>query len=441
MTKFAVENMSEEKVALQFESTPLEKRKAELESGNFNSMVFNEKTAYFTKFIEALVDIVTLIPLYDYTHSLHVECLNTLIILMSPQIFSSNSGNFCLLSRTIVRNFSVEKVNMFMKSLLQNFVEQRAIHFEEEEKQAESIVIGLASAVVSGFSNLAFGSKKENVINKDTDTKPCAARQSCLLLLALCMQKSPDDKKLNIFQESLSLFRHVQGPQVICNGSENGFTKKPSFHINLSRLYTSVCKNLTSEITTLLLFNLIHQNRDVRAFILSKTDVESFIIPILKILYCAPDQSSNHIYMAIIILLILTEDSHFNKSVHEVPMTDVKWYTDRTLTEVSVGDLIILVLIRLVQFNISQMRDQYLHYNCLAALANMSCSFKRLHNYACQRIFGMLSMLASKMTKLNIKKQEEKVSVFFQFVLFAYLFFVLDVLSLNSLLYVLMLFA
>jgi len=410
LTKFAVENMSEEKVAVQFEASPLEKRKAELESGNFDSMIFNEKTACFTKFVEALVDIITLIPVYSYTHSLHLECLNTLIVLMSPQIFLPNSGTFCLLSTTIIRNLSAEKVNMLMKTLLQNFVDQRSIQYEEEEKQTESIVIGLASVVVSGFSAMAFGSKKQNLIKKDTDSKATAARQSCLLLLALCMQKSHDEKKLNPFQESLSLFRHVQGPQIVPNGSENGIIKKLSFHINLSRLYTTICKNLTSEITTLLLFNLIHHNRDVRAFILSKTDIESFIIPILKILYNAPEQSSNHIYMAIIILLMLTEDNHFNKSVHEVPMTDVKWYIDRTLNEVSLGDLIILVLIRLVQFNISQMRDQYLHYNCLAALANMSCYFKKLHSYACQRIFGMLSMLASKMTKLSVKKQEEQLA-------------------------------
>jgi hypothetical protein len=41
------------------------------------------------------------------------------------------------------------------------------------------------------------------------------------------------------------------------------------------------------------------------------------VVPILKTLYHAPDSNSHHIYMSLIILLILSEDDLFNKSVHE----------------------------------------------------------------------------------------------------------------------------
>ena len=42
------------------------------------------------------------------------------------------------------------------------------------------------------------------------------------------------------------------------------------------------------------------------------------VIPILKLLYTAEEQNSHHIYMALIVLLILSQDDNFNKSVHEV---------------------------------------------------------------------------------------------------------------------------
>ena len=42
------------------------------------------------------------------------------------------------------------------------------------------------------------------------------------------------------------------------------------------------------------------------------------VIPILKLLYSAEEQNSHHIYMALIVLLILSQDENFNKSVHEV---------------------------------------------------------------------------------------------------------------------------
>lgn len=44
----------------------------------------------------------------------------------------------------------------------------------------------------------------------------------------------------------------------------------------------------------------------------------SQVMPILEILYHVEDRNSHHVYMALIILLILTEDDAFNRSIHEV---------------------------------------------------------------------------------------------------------------------------
>lgn len=44
----------------------------------------------------------------------------------------------------------------------------------------------------------------------------------------------------------------------------------------------------------------------------------SQVMPILDILYHVEDRNSHHVYMALIILLILTEDDTFNRSIHEV---------------------------------------------------------------------------------------------------------------------------
>ena len=44
-------------------------------------------------------------------------------------------------------------------------------------------------------------------------------------------------------------------------------------------------------------------------------------MPILQILYHAQDRNSHHIYMALIILLILSEDDLFNKAIHDIVRT------------------------------------------------------------------------------------------------------------------------
>ncbi|KAJ8311410.1 hypothetical protein KUTeg_010765 [Tegillarca granosa] len=124
------------------------------------------------------------------------------------------------------------------------------------------------------------------------------------------------------------------------------------------------------------------------------------VMPILKILYNAQDRNSHHIYMALIILLILSEDDVFNKSIHECVIKNIPWFKERTITEITLGGLLILVVIRTIQYNMTRMRDKYLHTNCLAALANMSSHFSNLHPYVAQRLVSLFSQLFKKHTKL-----------------------------------------
>ena len=43
------------------------------------------------------------------------------------------------------------------------------------------------------------------------------------------------------------------------------------------------------------------------------------LVPLLRLLYHAPDGRSNHLnYMALIVILILSEDACFSRSVHEI---------------------------------------------------------------------------------------------------------------------------
>lgn len=82
-------------------------------------------------------------------------------------------------------------------------------------------------------------------------------------------------------------------------------------------------------------------------------------------------------------------------------MKSVTWYTERALSELSLGGLLILVVIRTIQYNMLKMRDKYLHTNCLAALANMSAQFRDLHPYVSQRLVSLFETLAKKYQKLS----------------------------------------
>lgn len=84
--------------------------------------------------------------------------------------------------------------------------------------------------------------------------------------------------------------------------------------------------------------------------------------------------------MSLIILLILSEDETFNKRIHEIVsivilyvivminiminnyiilskmLKGVTWYTERSISEISLGGLLILVVIRTIQYNMFKMR-------------------------------------------------------------------------------------
>lgn len=81
-------------------------------------------------------------------------------------------------------------------------------------------------------------------------------------------------------------------------------------------------------------------------------------------------------------------------------MRNISWYTERSISEISLGGLLILVVIRTIQYNMLKMRDKYLHTNCLAALANMSAQFRSLHPYVAQRLISLFETLAKKHARL-----------------------------------------
>lgn len=83
--------------------------------------------------------------------------------------------------------------------------------------------------------------------------------------------------------------------------------------------FVLVAQRLT-ESTLQIIFNIKHSSK---YFVLyTRIRILNFlllqVLPILEILYHVEERNSHHVYMALIILLILTEDDAFNRSIHEV---------------------------------------------------------------------------------------------------------------------------
>ncbi|XP_043952413.1 dymeclin isoform X2 [Gambusia affinis] len=345
-----------------------------------------------------LVHLIVEVPLLDITYSILFEAVTTLLIFFSYQLFHKDILRDGLTYQHIMKGRCLELTSRLVKTLLYNFIRQEkcpppTAHIFEPKAEG-GLLYGLASGVASGlWSVFTLGGAGSSAgIDQDNNLLPLSNQSLLLLLVLVNLTDGPDWP--NPFRQAITCFRNTQ------DTSSLPVEPPHTFQINFNSLYTALCEQQRCDQATLLLYTLLHQNTNMRTYILSRTDMDNLVLPILEILYHVEDRNSHHVYMALIILLILTEDDAFNRSIHEVVLKNISWYTERSLTEISLGSLLILVVIRTIQFNMTRTRDKYLHTNCLAALANMSAQFRSLHQYAAQRIISLFALLSKKHNKV-----------------------------------------
>lgn len=352
---------------------------------------------------EALVDIITDVPLCEFTYVVHLEAINCLLVLLSVQLFSQTAAEYSCIYRIAMHSHSSEHAPAMVCTLLHNFVQQEhAPPGLLTQQPGGSIVFSLAAGLWNVIT-MGMGSSLKNVQvtsngtseeeERKRDTETPLASQSLLLLLVLTNHCTATQ---NPYRNALFTFVDMQEDYTTMQA-------KGAFRFNLNKLYNTICKIPNTDEVTLLLYMLLHRNSSVKQNIMRRSDIQLLVIPILQILYHAPNNTSHHIYMSLIILLILSEDETFNKRIHEIMLKGVSWYTERSISEISLGGLLILVVIRTIQYNMFKMRDKYLHTNCLAALANMSAQFTSLHPYVSQRLLSLFETLAKKHARLETK--------------------------------------
>ncbi|XP_035165079.1 dymeclin isoform X2 [Oxyura jamaicensis] len=387
LLKVFISRMSEEELQLHFtyeEKTP----------GSYGT----ECEDLIEELLCCLIQLIVEIPLLDITYSISLEAVTTLVVFLSCQLFHKEILRESLIHKYLMHGRCLPYTSRLVKTLLYNFIRQErspppGTHVFQQQTDGGGLLYGIASGVATGlwtvFTLGGVGSKPTPQLEQCSPL----ANQSLLLLLVLAnLTDAPDTP--NPYRQAIMSFKNTQDSSAFSSSNPH------AFQINFNSLYTALCEQQKSDQATLLLYMLLHQNGNVRTYVLARTDIENLVLPILEILYHVEERNSHHVYMALIILLILTEDDGFNRSIHEVILKNITWYAERVLTEISLGSLLILVVIRTIQYNMTRTRDKYLHTNCLAALANMSAQFRSLHQYAAQRIISLFSLLSKKHNKV-----------------------------------------
>ena len=355
----------------------------------------------FNSFLESIFNIICVIPLKDYTYHLHLECVNVILVLCSVYLHNEQTTERSTIFKTI---YQCQYASTLLATLL-HFVSRMtpapANGPYGHSATGGSFVFGLAESFWSMITFSKKAPESEELPKSFKENFPLA-NQSLMLILILTNHNADDAVDIQNNPYRYSLFN--------CSNSTE-FSKEDnagSFKIDYAGLYQTICKITHLDQTTLLLYLLLHRNENFYKFVMSQSNLQELVVPILQILYNAPDSSSHHIYMSLIVMLILSEDDGFNKNVHEIILKNIVWYTERSISEISLGGLIVLVIIRTIQYNMLKVRDKYLHTNCLACLANMSSKFRYLHPYVSQRLVSLFETLAKKYGRLQVQLEDVK---------------------------------
>lgn len=63
------------------------------------------------------------------------------------------------------------------------------------------------------------------------------------------------------------------------------------------------------------------------------------------------------------------------------------------------GSLLVVVLLRTAHYNMSKLKDVYMHQNTLAALANVAPHMSGMSSHAAQRLVSLFDMLSRRCDK------------------------------------------
>ncbi|XP_076924201.1 uncharacterized protein LOC143586561 [Bidens hawaiensis] len=379
--------------------------------------------------MHAVLSYIGRVDVSPKTNLLHHELLNFMLIAMSTQLLSGPSPGPNDVHPFIDAAMSQESslVGLVVHKLLLNYISRpRSKNSASYTLISEENQLGVLKRVGSAAANIVLLPFSYFVNSSFEASRSQLADSSINILLILIhyrkciLVESVKNSNVNVDSESvlkdetyfaenpynkaLENVRDVEFDRVDIEGNANS---GPIVRLAFPSLFDTLGMCLTDETAVLLLYALVHGNSAFLEYVLVRTDIDTLLMPLLETLYDTSRRTSNQIYMVLIILLILSQDASFNATIHKLILPSVPWYQERLLHQTSLGSLMVIILIRTMKYNMSKMRDVYLHTNCLAALANMAPHVHRLSSYASQRLVSLFEILARIYAKLAEVKNDK----------------------------------
>ncbi|CAF3796619.1 unnamed protein product [Rotaria sp. Silwood1] len=300
--------------------------------------ISSERISLMTIFVDTLFRTTIMLPVDSYSYALHLEVLNTLLSLLSIQMCAKEALLISSIYSIFMHRLDPLLISEFTRTLLEHFIKQiecpsflLANSIDETKnpsgslfKIGQSVANSLWSVVTLGMS-----SSSTSIINDETITTIDSinnhhlSNQSIHLLLILSNHFTNDIHR-NPYRLALLHFTDTQGKKINPTNLPDS-EPLPWFSIDYHRLYDILCQTVHTDQSTLLLYLLLHRNQHFKAYVISRTNIDQIVLPVLQVIYTSAERNSHHIYMSLIILLILSEDDDFNRTIHDIKLKKLTW--------------------------------------------------------------------------------------------------------------------
>ena len=211
------------------------------------------------------------------TLKLHEEAISMVIVLLSTKMFDERKAEENVFFENLLINVDQNDANLLTKRLLQNCLCPVGPQASDYQSDATGM-FGTASKLLNSMSPFS---------NNDPETLfTCSksfADKSLLLLEILtnhCTMLCPETEQESPFRSAISSF--IDFSLSLAAYTENSDTKA-SFSISFDQLYLRLCENLHKDHNTIILYMLLHKNTAFLNYVLSRTDPEKLLLPLLQV--------------------------------------------------------------------------------------------------------------------------------------------------------------
>ncbi len=123
-----------------------------------------------------------------------------------------------------------------------------------------------------------------------------------------------------------------------------------------------------------------------------RSDLETLLLPLLRMLYSASSRTPSQMYMLLIIILILSQDTAFAQNIHRIAVPAVPWYKERMLVKTSLGAALCTKLLSgwCVEFSMARLSRPN-----ILCVQRIQCCIKQLAEQLCQFPLTAADVLAT----------------------------------------------